>query len=323
MADQDFPRYPKTKQTGDKGIRLVEKIFSDDFGWIFRSQDDQKDVGIDAHVEIAWGERVVGKKIALQIKTGESFFKRKNSEGFVFRGESKHLNYFLNYSLPVVVILCNPALDKCWWVKADSAEMEEVSKGWQITVPFSQVLDASAKEELEHIAGEVMDFGPEIFGFTVLRKHTDFYFVVIERDDIESGNIITALKLLNRVKASKKLIRRYKNKVHLSIHGYDNDSRGLCEIPEVRYWLRNLDREFPYWFYFLSKETDSLNFIIYTLCEYRIAEQGFVLDKASLARFMLKHFVAMNRMCKEAGMSANEIELLSEQVINYGKGSNK
>ena len=46
MANQDFPRYPKTKQTGDKGVRLVEKIFSDDFGWIFRSQDDQKDVGI-------------------------------------------------------------------------------------------------------------------------------------------------------------------------------------------------------------------------------------------------------------------------------------
>lgn len=37
----------------------------------------------------------------------------------------------------------------------------------------------------------------------------------------------------------------------LTISGYDDDSRELFEIPEVCRYLRGLDHEWPFWFFFL------------------------------------------------------------------------
>jgi hypothetical protein len=66
-------RYDNTEQLG---IIEAYKIFVGDFKWIFREQPIV-DMGINAHIEIVDDGNPSGKLIALQIKTGESYFYEK------------------------------------------------------------------------------------------------------------------------------------------------------------------------------------------------------------------------------------------------------
>jgi hypothetical protein len=49
-----------------------------------------------------------GKLIALQIKTGASYFRPKGDD-FVFYGELRHLEYWTRHSLPMFLVLHDPS----------------------------------------------------------------------------------------------------------------------------------------------------------------------------------------------------------------------
>lgn len=87
-----------TEQTSRIGINAVEAIFLE-MGWIFREQPTS-DFGVDAQAEIKVGKQATGRLIALQIKSGASYFK-KRGENFVYYGSREHLDYWTNHSLPV------------------------------------------------------------------------------------------------------------------------------------------------------------------------------------------------------------------------------
>ena len=93
------------------GVATTEKIINK-MGLIFREQPTD-DYGVDAQIETIENGYATGKLIAVQIKSGESYFKEPTSEGIVFRGERKHYDYWLNHSLPVIIVLYNPENDKC------------------------------------------------------------------------------------------------------------------------------------------------------------------------------------------------------------------
>src|ERR1700759_305201 len=48
--------------------------------------------------------------------------------------------------------------------------------------------------------------------------------------------------------------RKYFNRLFISIHGYDDDSREVYQIAEIRDYIQFLDKCFPYWFYFLNRD---------------------------------------------------------------------
>ena len=89
------------------GIPAIDLIFRKDFGWIFREQTVD-DYGIDAHVEIKDNKQATGRLIGLQIKTGKSWFKQKNEKGYVYYVSEKHRDYWLNHSLPVLIVFVRP-----------------------------------------------------------------------------------------------------------------------------------------------------------------------------------------------------------------------
>jgi hypothetical protein len=101
------------KQTDRLGINAVDRIFVEEFGWIFREQTIA-DWGIDAHVEVATDQAPTGRLLALQIKSGKSFF-RKKTGNIVFHGTRRHLQYWINHSLPVVIVLHNPETNETPW----------------------------------------------------------------------------------------------------------------------------------------------------------------------------------------------------------------
>ena len=121
--------------------------------WIFREQPIA-DYGIDGHLEVVSADdRVTGKNIAAQIKSGKSWFGTPVPGGWVYaESRIKHYNYWLGHSLPVILILHHPATEKLYWQVVDQDTATRTRKGFKVIVPEANVLDVSAKPALEDIA---------------------------------------------------------------------------------------------------------------------------------------------------------------------------
>lgn len=153
MNIDELPQYNDKDYLGDKGVRMVDHIISEDLRWIFR--DVRKaDLGIDAQIELVSPEkRGSGRLIGAQIKCGKSFFSESNDTGFVYRGEGKHLKYWIEHSLPVLVIICDPDSNKCYWQEVSGANTEPLDKGWKLIIPHTNILNAKSAYALSIIAG--------------------------------------------------------------------------------------------------------------------------------------------------------------------------
>jgi hypothetical protein len=133
------------------GVNAVEKVFLRS-NWIFREQH-ATDVGIDAQAEVYENGLASGRALALQIKSGVSYFSERNSLGFVFRGELKHLKYWTEHSLPVILVLYHPDEDKAWWCAIkDNPSIAQTPKGWSVLVPHAQALSAPVTALLRNMA---------------------------------------------------------------------------------------------------------------------------------------------------------------------------
>lgn len=115
-----------------QGVAITDQIIAK-IGHIFRKQDTN-DVGIDAHVELVdeKSHDVTGQLVALQIKGGPSFFKEATPDAFIFRGEMKHLDYWLNHSLPVFLVLVDTAKHRAFWQEISPVTTERLDKGWKV-----------------------------------------------------------------------------------------------------------------------------------------------------------------------------------------------
>lgn len=132
--------------TERRGVNAVEAVFISDFKWGFREQT-VSDFGIDAQAEIFEAGKATGKLIALQIKTGASYF-RKHGNDYVFYGEQRHLDYWLNHSLPVFLILHDPGRNLTLWQKIERHLVKVTDNGWSIVVPSTNILNGAAKEAI-------------------------------------------------------------------------------------------------------------------------------------------------------------------------------
>jgi hypothetical protein len=128
---------------GRQGIAITE-LFISKLGHQFREQVTN-DAGIDAHVELVdqTTRKVTGQLVALQIKAGPSYFTETSKDAIIFRGELKHLDYWLNHSLSVFLVLVDTAEQKAFWQEITMATVERLEKGWKVAVPFTQDLNVN------------------------------------------------------------------------------------------------------------------------------------------------------------------------------------
>lgn len=139
----------------DEGVNTIGLIFTKEFQWIFREQQ-KADMGIDAHVEVCENGNPLGRLIALQIKSGESWFREKTADGFIFRGSLEHLDYWQEHSLPVVIALYNPSNSKVFWQIVIPKFIKKTSKAWKISVPFCNQLNRSSLMTLKEYSKETL-----------------------------------------------------------------------------------------------------------------------------------------------------------------------
>ncbi|MEU8938779.1 DUF4365 domain-containing protein [Streptomyces goshikiensis] len=144
-------RKPSAK-IGSIGVTQTQLAVEAKLGWLFREQPTE-DYGIDAHAEVVDADLVRGRLLALQIKSGSSWFKEPSPDGWWFRPDVEHVRYWTNHSLPVAVVLYHPDRERCYWQLVNRETLIETSRGgWKLLVPETQVLDREARAPLSQAA---------------------------------------------------------------------------------------------------------------------------------------------------------------------------
>ena len=142
-------------RTGRMGVSAASLVF-EAWGWLFREQPIE-DYGIDAHVEPLDGpEQPARQLLALQIKTGASFFAEETPDGWWFRDIRRHWHYWLGHVLPVVIILYNPQTGKLFWQHAEANLVQLTGEEGKLLIPRGHVLDSSGagRDRLRQIVRE-------------------------------------------------------------------------------------------------------------------------------------------------------------------------
>ena len=125
------------------GVAATQLIF-EKMGFAFREQPIE-DYGIDAIIEERESKNTLsGKLIGVQIKSGQSFFSEIKDDSVIFRGEMRHYNYWLNYSLPVIIVLYNPETEICVYQSITEDIITKTDHGWKIGIPLSNRLEQAA-----------------------------------------------------------------------------------------------------------------------------------------------------------------------------------
>ena len=143
--------------------------------------------------------------------------------------------------------------------------------------------------------------------------------LVITREEIEAGDIRIALSVLQSCLASRDVICQRFEQLDVAFHGFNDDSREIFEVPEVREFMHQVDSEFPYWLYFLTKHQLGLQAITFCFLPPYLTEQA---KRTLLPQYLdvllnNRWWPAMNHICGAAGFTEDEIEHLSKRVLRY------
>lgn len=147
--------------TEDLGISYVHGIVAQ-MGFFFREQP-KHDFGIDAHLEISDDTgKGSGRLVGLQIKSGKSYIRRTSGGSIAYYADKRHIIYWAEHSLPVVLIVYSPNENRAWWVDikeyiSQRPTMLGDEGGCVIKIPNSQIFDENTKNVLENLANTPSD----------------------------------------------------------------------------------------------------------------------------------------------------------------------
>lgn len=108
-----MPKYKKTNVTSKVGVNFVRNVV-EEAGSLFHKIEQENDLGIDGIIEFIKDEIPTNKSIAIQIKSGKSYFNLQNTESLIPVDE--HYEYWKNYPLPVYGVVYSPEFKKGFWV---------------------------------------------------------------------------------------------------------------------------------------------------------------------------------------------------------------
>jgi len=343
MIDQGFPQTKQSFFTGESGINLVSTIVNNDFKWILRVNHNETDFGIDAYIDIvSSGGYVTGQTIGIQIKSGESFFKTKTKNGFTFYGELKHLNYYMNSQIPIVIIICDESKRKCYWGDFDGNKIEGTKTGWKLNIRSNNIFNESSKNKLLNLLPPPKDYSDDLneqWYINNLLKEYDSIIFTITKNDILSRNIQPICEFFDRLQVNDNLFSSLQGKVILSFYGYNDDRRELFEIKEIRRWFKKADSKITSWFFFLDTSHQAYGFYSYftCLCQARVicktkrmnayevveySQKGVELPALKVTfnmelvvGFIERNFLRLNEITDNLGMPLEKNKEISENII--------
>lgn len=140
--------------------------------------------------------------------------------------------------------------------------------------------------------------------------------IVLDRTEIENNVFSCKATFLQLMQNPLE----YKDNVEVFVSGYEGDERELFEIPEVKAYIREIDEFFPFWTFFINKNTLCLRWISYCLmdnCIFDRVNRVVKVDNNELGNLLIKFFNAQNYIFDTFKFDEQENERLSDVVIQY------
>jgi hypothetical protein len=332
-----FPQYHSSSQKGEEGITLVKRIIESELKWAFRRNHAEHDFGIDAYIDVIFdNSHVTGKSIALQIKTGDSYFKETSTVGWIFRDSVEHLNYYLNLDIPVLIVLVNTKSNKAYWCTCDGTKTDRAGSQWKITVPFGNELNKDAKDKILKLISPIEDFSNKLEQLWMTNdilkdKETGKVLVALDKEQIVLQNYDQLRSIIERFESTAELLHSLKGKVDIGIHGYNDDPREIFQIEEVRTWTLGIFDNVVGLSYFLSTDELSqfLKQILFCWTDAVLIEESdftkngmlhkksMLGDKEKVMNFLNHLFHDLNIFCKKNNLPIETNKEISEEISNY------
>ncbi len=323
-----FPQFSRSAQHGERGVNVVSRIVNETFGWLFKRNHQEHDFGIDGHLEVVKMDgSVTGQMLAVQIKYGKSYFQGKARWGYTYRGELKHFNYLANYPIPVIVVICHPDNEECYWVHFLPEQARKTESGWNLTIPIENKLSGS-KTELEALLPPLVDSLLELetyWAINNLMVESSHIHFIIDQEEVNALDASRPRAFFDRLRATKELAYQCQGKVEISFHGYDADPRELFEIEEVRRYIQLLDPVLPELFYFTRTDMPTDTLRTFAFCQTKIElpdgrstrfiTRQLVYDTDKVGLFLERHWPGLNEMTDWLGMPIDENKRISYAVI--------
>lgn len=323
-----YPQFTRSAQKGERGVNVVSRIVNETFGWLFKRNHQEHDFGIDGQIEVVTHNgSVTGQMLAVQIKYGKSFFQEKNKWGYIYRGEQKHFNYLTNYPVPVLIVICHPKSEDCYWVKFDPEQTQTTGAGWKISIPFENKLN-EAKGAVEAILPPLQDSLSDLQAYWAVNNlmiESSYIHFIIDRIEVRGLNTTRPREFFDRLRKTKELAYQCQGKVEISFHGYDRDVRELFEIEEVRRYISVLDVALPELFFFVRTEAPAHTLKTFALCQTCVSlpdgrstrkiTRKVVFDTDKIGAFLIRHWPGLNEMTEWLSMSIEENKKISFDVV--------
>lgn len=129
-----MPIYIQSAITAKEGINFVRGVVESG-GSLFLKIEQENDLGIDAIVEFIEDGYPLNKQIAVQIKSGASYYTHETKECAFPVGS--HRTYWSRYPLPVFGVVYVPALKTAYWLNIKHY-LEANPKATVIRVPVTE-----------------------------------------------------------------------------------------------------------------------------------------------------------------------------------------
>lgn len=153
----------------------------------------------------------------------------------------------------------------------------------------------------------------------------DVVFYQFSRSKVERGDFSHFLSLYapDQLPSGGRL-REMMNTMVFAIEGYDDDSREIHSVPEIRRFYSAFHEAWPYWLYFCNLDTEVFRVMV-LCCLPAIAAMkvdgrpnvAVEYDRLELLQFLSQDFGPMNVMCEQAGMFERLIYDRSKAVFEY------
>ncbi len=333
----DLPKSNKSNKEGRKGVSILTTIVEDQLNWLLRINHQENDFGIDAYIDIVTDEGyLTGKSIAVQIKSGKSYFKRETDYGWKYYGENKHLNYYLNHEIPVILVIVDTISEKAYWEILDASQTEKSSNGWKIVIPFNQKLNPDSKEELLQYVSPTIDYVAQLENQWELGanlKKLKRVLLIVDKEEVLNMDYKPLIKALSFMTSKRDLMYKYRGRIEISIHGYDNDKRQLYEIGEVKKWVKKIFDNVNGLSFFLVNSPDAqfMRLFLYSQIKFDVVAEsqevvnGIKRNKVEYeskdsVKILYKLFDDLNAFCEYFKVPENIIKEISDNFVNCFTG---
>jgi hypothetical protein len=119
-------------------------------------------------------------------------------------------------------------------------------------------------------------------------------------------------------------LRELLNRFAFCIEGWDDDTREIHMVPEIRRFYSAFHDVWPYWLYFCNLDVDTLRAMamcclpeVNTMQVDGRPQVAVTCDPMAILNFLKRDFLPMNLMCERAEMFERGIYERTKEVFGY------